>query len=74
MEEESRYCEGWTFLNLMPHYAYLILFLVDVCSIYIEPNSVLLFQLELQFEGRSMLFTVTPVLASIIMQFQDQTR
>ena len=31
-------------------------------------------QLELQFEDRVMQFTVAPVLASMIMKFQDQTR
>lgn len=31
-------------------------------------------QLELQFEDRAVQFTVAPVHAAIIMQFQDQTR
>lgn len=33
-----------------------------------------MFQLELEFEDRTLQFTVTPVHASIIMKFQDQTR
>lgn len=43
-------------------------------SIYWMFCSDFLFQLELQFEDRNMQFTVTPVHAAIIMQFQEQTR
>ena len=34
----------------------------------------ILIQLELQFEDREMQFTVAPILATIIMKFQDQAR
>lgn len=53
----------------LPAFFLYMFFLLDLLT-----SSCWMVQLELQFEDRAMQFTVAPVHASIIMQFQDQTR
>lgn len=54
--------------NSLVHIFVIVLSLIDIFFI------LLLLQLELQFEDRSMQFTVSPLHAVIIMQFQEETR